>query len=96
MRAYPPQGLLLFETILNFGIVELGDSHEETATFQNRGSIAADVTLACKDGMKLQIDPPSFQILPNEKVKARVTYTPTEAGIYRGEIKVVTAACSYS
>lgn len=93
LHAYAPQAALVFEPFINMGFVKLGKAKTEKIYFKNEGKNAANVELKIIDtNPELKLEPNFFTINAGQEYAAGITYTPSEAGIYRGVIDVITEA----
>ena len=89
--AYSPTAKIIFEPFINMGFVQVGKEKRETVKFRNEGSIDKRVDLKINEIVDLKIYPSSsFIIKASEEVEIELSYTPVEAGIFRGLIEVIT------
>ncbi len=60
--------------------------------FKNEGKVQTKVELKTTEMPEFKIEPSSFFIQPGSEMSVKIKYTPTDAGIFRGTIEVITEA----
>jgi hypothetical protein len=88
--AFSPTAKIVFEPFINMGFVQVGKEKREMVKFRNEGSVDKRVDLKINEATDLKIFPTSSFILKaSEEVQIELVYTPSEAGIFRGLIEVL-------
>jgi len=89
--AFSPTAKIVFEPFINMGFIQVGKEKKEIINFRNEGSVDMRVDLNVPEPCELKILPnTSFMLKSNEEVEIELVYNPTEPGIFRGLIEVIT------
>lgn len=73
------------------GFIQVGKEKREVVKFRNEGGVDKRVDLKLGETCELKIIPNnSFLLKSNEEVEIELAFTPTESGIFRGLIEVIT------
>merc|ERR1712166_1556212 len=82
---------IVSEPFINMGFIQVGKERKEIINFRNEGSVDMRVDLNVPEPCELKILPnTSFMLKSNEEVEIELVYNPTEPGIFRGLIEVIT------
>ena len=88
LYAYKPSPVIVFEPFINLGFVQIGESKVHKILFKNEGMLEDKITLKLEGLQDVIVDETYFSIPPKKSREITLTYTPREAGIFRGTIEV--------
>jgi len=80
--------IAVFPSVVEFGTVLLGDSVDKYVTIINRGKAALQVTNVESDDTDVSVSLVSFPLLPGEKMKVRLRFTPSAAGDFSANLTI--------
>jgi len=87
----PPMAIInVSQESLNFGFVDINDTRDRTLTITNDGDATLEVSDIMINSTLFTADVSAFSLEPGESMDVVISFTPTAAGIYNGNITLTT------
>lgn len=79
---------ILFEPFIDMGFLKIGKEHLEKIAIKNNGKAAGTIEFSHEHGAMLSVEPKVLKVNPQEETFITLKYKPSEAGIFKGSIKL--------
>ena len=84
----PVPAISVQQTAVNFGIIEAGQTGQQTITIRNTGTAPLEITGIQSDVSGLSFSPSTFTLAPNGSRTVTITFPSSTAGTFSGNITI--------
>ena len=92
IKPHKMESQILFEPFIDMGFLKIGKEHHEKIAIKNSGKAPGTIEFSHDHGSIMTLDPKILKVSPMEETHLLVKYKPTEAGIFKGSIKLKSEA----
>ncbi len=88
LHVFGTPDIAVADTLLDFGIVNVGDSATKTLTVSNVGDAWLIVNDVCSDNPVFSVDTAAFSVIPGSNHQVMVTFKPSTPGVQIGTLAI--------